>query len=443
MRRGKRPPSKRRDAKPTRAAEVTVVQRRRHAGDARGPGRRHRPRQRARSSRACAEAKRSSSEPIRQRRASEGAAATVNGKRGRGVRQARMNEIPFRTADVGPGDAADRAEGHLRRPTSPAASVRVDVLHGVSLTIYPGEFVAIMGASGSGKSTLMNILGCLDRPTAGDYRLHGQDVSRLDARRAGAAAARGLRLRVPELQPDRHRDGATRTSRCPRSMPACRRDERGTRARAQLLDIARPGRPRSTHRPSQLSGGQQQRVSIARALMNGGQIILADEPTGALDSKSGAEVMALLDDLAARRPHGHPDHPRRERRRACQPRDRDQGRRDRRATAAAAATPRARHDAGDSRSRERAAAGQRVFVGPGRSAAHGAARARGEHLPHRADAARHRHRRGLGGRDARDRRRRQAARWSTADRRHGHQPAAGPSGRDPTMRAAAAAPSRR
>ena len=165
----------------------------------------------------------------------------------------------------------------------------VEVLHGIDLAIYPGEFVAIMGASGSGKTTLMNILGCLDRPTAGSYRFMGEDVSALDRDELARAAPRSVRLRVPELQPDRDRRPRPRTSRCPRSMPACRRPS-GTRAPSELLGMLGLA-DRRDHRPNQLSGGQQQRVSIARALMNGGRIILADEPTGALDSKSGAEVM--------------------------------------------------------------------------------------------------------------------------------------------------------
>ena len=174
--------------------------------------------------------------------------------------------------------------------------LEVEVLHGIDLHIRAGEFVAIMGASGSGKSTLMNILGCLDRPSSGQYLFNGEDVSALGRdelarlRReafgfvfqsynliATASAARNVE--VPAVYA---------------GMPAAER-----RARAErLLGMLGLGE-RLGHRPSQLSGGQQQRVSIARALMNGGQIILADEPTGALDSKSGREVMALLHQLSA------------------------------------------------------------------------------------------------------------------------------------------------
>src|SRR5688572_3193752 len=172
----------------------------------------------------------------------------------------------------------------------------VEVLKGIDLTINAGEFVAIIGASGSGKSTLMNILGCLDRPTSGSYRFLGQDVSALGRdelarlRReafgfvfqqynliASATAARNVE--VPAVYA---------------GLPAAER-----RARAESLLGTLGLAERLHHRPSQLSGGQQQRVSIARALMNGGQIILADEPTGALDSRSGREVMALLKKLCA------------------------------------------------------------------------------------------------------------------------------------------------
>jgi macrolide transport system ATP-binding/permease protein len=171
-----------------------------------------------------------------------------------------------------------------------------EVLHGVDLKIYPGEFVAIMGASGSGKSTMMNILGCLDRPTTGTYLFKGRDVSDFDRdelsdlRResfgfvfqsynliAGSTAAENVE--VPAMYA-----GVELQTRHERSRELLTR--LGLEERVYFL-------------PNQLSGGQQQRVSISRALMNGGEIILADEPTGALDSKSGVEVMKLLDELSA------------------------------------------------------------------------------------------------------------------------------------------------
>ncbi|CRS19318.1 Macrolide export ATP-binding/permease protein MacB [Pseudomonas aeruginosa] len=172
----------------------------------------------------------------------------------------------------------------------------VEVLKGVSLSIHAGEFVAIVGASGSGKSTLMNILGCLDRPSSGSYHFAGHDVAELDSdeqawlrREAFGFVFQGYHL-IPSAS-------AQENVEMPAIYAGTPASERHTRARALLerLGLAE----RTANRPHQLSGGQQQRVSIARALMNGGHIILADEPTGALDSHSGAEVMALLDELAS------------------------------------------------------------------------------------------------------------------------------------------------
>jgi macrolide transport system ATP-binding/permease protein len=175
--------------------------------------------------------------------------------------------------------------------------VRVDALRGISLDIYPGEFVAIMGQSGSGKSTLMNLIGCLDRPTEGVYRFAGHNVSELDADALAWLRREGFGF---VFQSYNLLAGATAEENVeiPAIYAGLSQQERRARA-AQLLTSLGLGE-RLTHRPSQLSGGQQQRVSIARALMNGGKIILADEPTGALDTRSGAEVMALLKDLAFR-----------------------------------------------------------------------------------------------------------------------------------------------
>ena len=174
--------------------------------------------------------------------------------------------------------------------------VEVQVLHGIDLEIRAGEFVAIMGASGSGKSTLMNILGCLDRPTSGRYLFNGQDVSALDRDELARLRreAFGFVFQSYNLIPTAT---AVRNVEVPAvyaGIPAAER-----RARAEKLLGMLGLAERLGHRPNQLSGGQQQRVSIARALMNGGQIILADEPTGALDSSSGREVMALLHKLSA------------------------------------------------------------------------------------------------------------------------------------------------
>jgi len=171
----------------------------------------------------------------------------------------------------------------------------VEVLRGVSLAIGAGEFVAIVGASGSGKSTLMHLLGCLDRPSDGSYRFAGHDVAGLSAdelawlrREAFGFVFQGYHLIATESARENVEVPALYAG-----MPAARRHARSA-ALLQRLGLGE----RLDHRPNQLSGGQQQRVSIARALMNGGRIILADEPTGALDSSSGAEVMALLGELA-------------------------------------------------------------------------------------------------------------------------------------------------
>ncbi len=174
--------------------------------------------------------------------------------------------------------------------------VATEVLHDVSLDIYAGEFVALMGASGSGKSTLINLIGLLDRPTAGNYLFDGHEVSAFDAddRAALRREAFGFIFQQYNLLPSAT---ASQNVEMPAIYAGVPHDERVDRAQS-LLTMLGLGE-RLKFRPTQLSGGQQQRVSIARALMNGGAVILADEPTGALDSKSGEEVMALLRDLNA------------------------------------------------------------------------------------------------------------------------------------------------
>ncbi|HNC66836.1 MAG TPA: MacB family efflux pump subunit [Thauera aminoaromatica] len=174
--------------------------------------------------------------------------------------------------------------------------VETRVLHGIDLTIHPGEFVAIMGTSGSGKSTLMNILGCLDRPTSGTYRFMGTDVAALD-RDALARLRREAFGFVFQSYNLLGGASARDNVEVPAVYSGMPRVERHARAEALLARLGLG--ERIHHRPGQLSGGQQQRVSIARALMNGGRIIFADEPTGALDSRSGAEVMKLLAELSA------------------------------------------------------------------------------------------------------------------------------------------------
>ncbi|MDH3239596.1 MAG: MacB family efflux pump subunit [Alphaproteobacteria bacterium] len=177
------------------------------------------------------------------------------------------------------------------------ADIAVEALKRVSLRIDAGEFVAIMGASGSGKSTLMHLIGCLDRPSGGHYRFAGQDLAVLDRddRARLRREAFGFVFQSYHLIPTAT---ALENVEIPAMYAGLAPEARRRRA-AELLETLGLA-DRMFHRPSQLSGGQQQRVAIARALMNGGRVILADEPTGALDSQSGAELMALLRKLAAR-----------------------------------------------------------------------------------------------------------------------------------------------
>ena len=173
---------------------------------------------------------------------------------------------------------------------------QVQVLKGISLSIHAGEFVAIVGASGSGKSTLMNILGCLDRPTSGRCLFAGQDVAGLDTDELAwlRREAFGFVFQGYHLIPSASAQENVEMPAIYAGIPAAERHARAAALLSRLGLAERTG-----NRPHQLSGGQQQRVSIARALMNGGHIILADEPTGALDSHSGADVMTLLDELAS------------------------------------------------------------------------------------------------------------------------------------------------
>jgi len=189
-------------------------------------------------------------------------------------------------------DAVIRIDGVSRIYQNGETEIRA--LDRVSLTIFPGEFVAIMGQSGSGKSTLMNILGCLDRPDEGSYKVAGTDVASLTLDELAA-----LRRDTFGFVFQRYNllSGATAAENVevPAIYAGTPKRERVERAHA-LLERLGLG-DRTGHRPGQLSGGQQQRVSIARALINGADVILADEPTGALDSRSGEEVLALLGQL--------------------------------------------------------------------------------------------------------------------------------------------------
>jgi macrolide transport system ATP-binding/permease protein len=183
----------------------------------------------------------------------------------------------------------------IRRTFVTSGGVEVNALRGIDLKIYPGEFIAIVGQSGSGKSTLMNILGCLDRPSSGTYLFAGRDIKSFDS--DGLAWLRreafGFVFQSYNLLPNAT---AEENVEVPAIYAGLTAGKRQLRAEALLTSLGLG--QRMDHRPAQLSGGQQQRVSIARALMNGGKVIFADEPTGALDSQSSIEVMALLKDLA-------------------------------------------------------------------------------------------------------------------------------------------------
>jgi len=187
----------------------------------------------------------------------------------------------------------------LGKVYSPGTEAEVVALKGVDMRVQRGDFVAIMGPSGSGKSTLMNLIGCLDTPTSGSYFCDGADVSKLDAEALAELRLDkiGFVFQGFNLLP---RMSALENVAMPlgyANVPVRERNERAQKALAAVGLAERAG-----HRPSELSGGQQQRVAIARALINEPPIVLADEPTGALDSKTGEEILALFKRL---RDQGH------------------------------------------------------------------------------------------------------------------------------------------
>ena len=187
----------------------------------------------------------------------------------------------------------------LGKVYSPGSEAEVTALQGVDMEIGHGDFVAIMGPSGSGKSTLMNLIGCLDTPTSGTYLCDGVDVSTLDAEQLAVLRRDkiGFVFQGFNLLP---RMSASENVAMPLSYAQVPVAERGARALRALQAVGLG--ERAHHRPSELSGGQQQRVAIARALINDPPILLADEPTGALDSRTGEEILALFKRL---RDSGH------------------------------------------------------------------------------------------------------------------------------------------
>ncbi len=178
--------------------------------------------------------------------------------------------------------------------TYKTGTLEVPVLHGIDLTVQRGEYVAIMGPSGSGKSTLMNIIGCLDRPTTGTYVLDGEDVSNLNDNALAEIRLKKLGFVFQGFNLLARTD-ALKNVALPLFYAGVNGRERQRRAMHVLDEVGL--RDRAHHKPNELSGGQQQRVAIGRALVNDPAVLLADEPTGNLDTKTSADIMALFDKL--------------------------------------------------------------------------------------------------------------------------------------------------
>ena len=212
-----------------------------------------------------------------------------------------MSEVELDAATApssraGPGEQARRAAIRVVdvHKIYAMGETRVHALRGVSIEVETGGFVAIMGASGSGKSTLMNILGCLDRPTGGQYLLDGTDVSRLGKKSLALIRNRklGFVFQGFNLLP---RTTALENVQLPAIYAPVTKQQRIARAQQALALVGLANR--AHHFPSQMSGGQQQRVAIARALVNRPSILLADEPTGNLDSRTSVEIMSVFQEL--------------------------------------------------------------------------------------------------------------------------------------------------